>query len=242
MGKRTVYETLNDGRPGVIALFDPDRTSINKAEALARFVCKEGVKAILVGSSILVTPHFDEFVRAIKKGSSKPVILFPGGSHQVSKNADAIFFLSLLSGRNPEFLIGEQVKAVFLIKSYNLEVIPVGYILIESNNYTSVEYISNTKPIPRAKPEIAAAHALAGEFFGMRYIYLEAGSGGEKPVPPEMVKKVKENISIPLLVGGGIRTVKDARKIIGAGADFIVLGSIIERAPEGFKKIVRSIK
>lgn len=241
MTKTSVYGTLNNSKPGVIALFDPDRTRINDASKLARFVCEQGVRAILVGTSLLVSADFENFVSAVKKGSTKPVVLFPGGSHQVSKNADAIFFLSLLSGRNSEFLIGEQVKAVFLIKSYNLEVIPVGYILVESGNYTAVEYISDTKPIPRAKPEIASAHALAGEFFGMKYIYLEAGSGAEKPVPPAMVKKVKENIFIPLIVGGGIRTVKDAQKIIEAGADFIVLGSIIEKSPAKFKEIIRSV-
>jgi phosphoglycerol geranylgeranyltransferase len=145
-----------------------------------------------------------------------------------------------LSGRNPEFLIGEQVKAVFLIKEYQLEVIPVGYILIESSNYTAVEYISNTKPIPRAKPEIAMAHALTGEYFGMEYIYLEAGSGAHKSVPKEMIKKVKQTITIPLIVGGGISTKEAAQEIFEAGADYIVLGSIIEKSQKQFKGIMKS--
>lgn len=237
-----IYETLNKARPGVFALFDPDRMSLNNADRLARFVCKNGVNAILVGTSLLVSPNFDKFVGAVKEGSNKPVILFPGGSHQVSFHADAIFFLSLLSGRNPEYLIGEQVKSVFLIKEFKLEVIPVGYILIDSGNYTSVEYISNTRPIPSNKSEIAVAHALAGEFFGMKYIYLEAGSGGARPVSIEMVKKVKKAILPPLIVGGGIKTVKDARALIDAGTDFIVLGSIIEKSPNNFKKIMRNLR
>lgn len=241
MSKTTVYETLNKARPGVIVLFDPDRIAPERAGEVADFVSKEGVASILIGSSLLVTPHFDDFIKTVKKKTKKPVILFPGCAHQVSRHADAIFFLSLLSGRNSEFLIGEQVKAVFLIKEFHLEVIPVGYILIESGNYTAVEYMSNTRPIPRAKTEIAVAHALTGEYFGMKYIYLEAGSGAKHPVPATMVKEVKKAITVPLIVGGGIRTTADAKKIIEAGADFIVLGSIIEKSIEQFTKIMRSV-
>lgn len=242
MKSGSVLKTLNESKPGVMVLFDPDRTSIDKVAELTKTVCEQGVKGILIGTSLLISPKFDSFVAAVKKSADKPVILFPGGPHQVSSHADAVFFLSLLSGRNSEFLIGEQVKAVFLIKEYGLEVIPVGYILVESGNYTAVEYISNTKPIPRSKPEIAMAHALAGEYFGMKFIYLEAGSGADKPVPLEMVKKVKQTITIPLVVGGGIRTKKDAQEIIRAGADYIVLGSIIEKSKEQFKEIMRSIE
>ncbi|MCK4250767.1 geranylgeranylglyceryl/heptaprenylglyceryl phosphate synthase [candidate division WOR-3 bacterium] len=241
MKRESIYNSLNKSKPGVLALFDPDRIQIDNIKKLTEFVCEQGIAGILAGSSLLVSPHFDKFVATVKKSTDKPVILFPGGSHQVSAHADAIFFLSLLSGRNSEFLIGEQVKAVFLIKEYDLEVISVGYILVESGNYTAVEYMSNTKPIPRSKPEIAVAHALAGEYFGMKYIYLEAGSGADKPVPENMIKKIKKAISIPLIVGGGIRTEKHAQRIIEAGADFIVLGSIIEKSKEQFKKIMRSI-
>jgi putative glycerol-1-phosphate prenyltransferase len=225
----------------VIALFDPDRLPLTKAANLSKYVCNCGVRAILVGTSLLVSPHFDDFLNAVKKNASCPVILFPGGSQQISRFADAIFFLSLLSGRNPQFLVGEQVKAVFLIKHYGLEVIPVGYILIESGNCTAVEFISNTKPIPRSKPEIAVAHALAGQYLGMKYIYLEAGSGADRPVPEKTVKDVKKNTTIPLIVGGGIRTIKDAQQIVNAGADYVVLGSIIERSPETFKRITKSV-
>lgn len=242
MGKKSVYGVLNDSKPGILVLFDPDRIPRDNIEKLTKFVCEHGVSGFLVGSSLLVSPCFDTFVAAVKRSTNKPVIIFPGGSHQVCPSADAIFFLSLLSGRNPEFLIGEQVKAVFTIREYDLEVIPVGYILVESGNYTAVEYISGTKPIPRSKTEIAVAHALAGQYFGMKYIYLEAGSGAEKPVPVEMVKNVKEMISIPLIVGGGIRTVKAAQDIIKAGADYLVLGSIIERSKEQFKEIMRGIE
>ena len=242
MSEKGTYELLTKSAPGVIALLDPDRTPIKDAERIARFACDEGVKAILIGTSLLVSPYFDKFVKAVKKGSVLPVILFPGGSHQVAPDADAIFFLSLLSGRNPEFLINEQVKVVFVIKAYNLEVIPVGYLLIDSGNYTTVEYVSNTKPIPRNKPEICVAHALAGEFFGMKYIYLEAGSGAKYHVPAEIVANVRKNVNVPLIVGGGIRTVADTRKLFNAGADYIVLGSIIEKSPSNFKAIMRSVR
>lgn len=241
MKEKSVHAVLNKARPGVLALFDPDRIPVKSIGGLTRFVSEEGVAGILIGSSLLVSPHFDRFIAEVKKHTDKPVILFPGGSHQVSPHADAIFFLSLLSGRNSEFLIGEQVKAVFVIREYNLEVIPVGYILIESGNYTAVEYMSNTKPIPRTKPEIAVAHALAGEYFGMKYIYLEAGSGADMSVPREMVKDVKATLTIPLIVGGGLRTAKEAREIRDAGADYIVLGSILEKSKNRFREIMRSV-
>lgn len=241
MEKSSIYKSLNREKPGVLALFDPDRIPEEKIGSTTKFVCEQGVTGILVGTSLLKFPRFDKFVKLVKEDADKPVILFPGGSHQVSPDADALFFLSMLSSRNPELLVGEQVKAVFLIKEYNIEVIPVAYLLIESGNYTAVEYISNSKPIPRSKPEIAVAHAVAGEYFGMKYVYLEAGSGAEKPVPVEMVKQVKQAISLPLIVGGGIRTAQDAGEIMKAGADFIVLGSIIERSKEQFKEIMRSL-
>ena len=241
MSTPSVYDQLNQKQPGVLVLFDPDRMSKDAISSMASFVCEEGVIGILVGTSLLVSPEFDTFVNIVKKNANRPVIIFPGCSQQVCCHADAIFFLSLLSGRNSEYLIGEQVKAVYLIKEYGLQAIPVGYILIESGNYTAVEYISGTKPIPRSKPEIAVAHALAGQYFGMKYIYLEAGSGAAQPVPEEMVRAVKKHIDIPLIVGGGIQDKECARRIFDAGADIIVLGSIIERSPEQFKQIMRSI-
>lgn len=240
--KNQVLNHLLQSRPGVIALFDPDRITIPQIEKKARLACECGVEAILVGSSILITAGFEQFINAVKKCSDKPVILFPGGSQQLSPTADAIFFLSLISGRNPELIIGEHVRSVFLIREYGLEVIPVGYILIESGNYTSVEFMSNTKPLPRNKWEICAAHALAGQYLGMKLIYLEAGSGARQPVPADLVKKVRKTIDIPLIVGGGIKTPTDARRLIDAGADYIVLGSVIERSPGRFQQIARSIQ
>lgn len=241
MPKKNIWKQLTHCRPGIIALFDPDRIPREKILKTTRFISNCGVNTILIGSSLMKTEDFDGFVAKVRENATCPVILFPGAWHQVSKFADGIFFLSLLSGRNPEFLIGEHVKSVFLIKSYGLEVIPVGYLLISSNNFTAVEYISNTRPIPRNKPEIVVAHAIAGEYLGMKAIYLEAGSGAKEPVPIALVREVKKQISIPLIVGGGIRTKDDAMKIINAGADFIVLGSIIEKSPAKFKQIVQFV-
>ncbi len=242
MKKHAIYDQLNRKKPSILALIDPDRVPLRNACGIARYVVDQGVDGIMVGSSLLVSSKFESFVAQVKKGSAKPIILFPGCSHQIADRADAIFFLSLLSGRNSEFLIGEQVKAVFCIKEIGLEIIPVGYILVDSGSYTTVEYISNTRPIPRNKQEVAVAHALTGEYFGMKYIYLEAGSGARMPVPLDMIRKVKKEISIPVIVGGGIRNAKTAWAIVKAGADIIVLGSVIERSKSEFRKIMRSLR
>lgn len=237
-----VINALLKNRPGILALLDPDRTKLNQAGRIAKSLCDDGISGILVGTSFMITPFFDEFISQIKKNATKPVIIFPGGTSQVSPNADAIFFLSLLSGRNPEYLIGEQTRAAFLIKEYGLEVIPVGYLLIDSGSYTSVEFISQTRPIPSNKPELACAHALAGEYLGMKMIYLEAGSGGKAHVPVAMVKAVRKCVSVPLIVGGGIKSLKVARDIIKAGADYAVIGSIIEQGRSKTRQIIKGIR
>ncbi len=237
-----VLKYLLKNRPGILALLDPDRTKSAKTRTIVKSLCRDGISGILVGTSFMTTPYFDKFVARIKRAASKPVIIFPGGTSQVSAQADAIFFLSLLSGRNPEYLIGEQTRAAFLIKDYKLEAIPVGYLLIDSGSYTSVEFISQTRPLPRTKPEIACAHALAGQYLGMKMIYLEAGSGGIENVPLKMVQMVKKTISVPLIVGGGIRNPRLAQQIIKAGADYIVIGSIIEQNRLMTRKIIKTIR
>jgi putative glycerol-1-phosphate prenyltransferase len=157
-----------------------------------------------------------------------PVISFPGGASQVVPTADAILFLSLISGRNPELLIGEHVKAAPLIREYGVEAIPTGYMLIQSGTLTSVEFMSNTQPIPRNKVDIAIAHALAAEYLGMKLIYLETGSGAGASVPDEMVQAVVNYVSTPVIVGGGIRDPEEARAKVAAGASFVVTGSVVE--------------
>jgi putative glycerol-1-phosphate prenyltransferase len=174
------------------------------------------------------TDDFEHHLRAIKQNTSVPVIIFPGSIMQVSSVADAILFLILISGRNPEHLIGSQVVAAPIIKRSGLEAISTGYMLIEAGNMTSAEFMSNTKPIPRDKPDIAVAHALAAEIIGMKFVYLDAGSGANASVPEEMIRSVAGKCSLPVIVGGGIRTPEDARKKIEAGAAFIVTGTVTE--------------
>ncbi|HID32696.1 MAG TPA: geranylgeranylglyceryl/heptaprenylglyceryl phosphate synthase [bacterium (Candidatus Stahlbacteria)] len=233
-----LYDSLLKERPGIFGLLDPDR----RPELHRIKGALDSLTGILVGTSYLKFSGSDDFIKEIKSITKAPVIIFPGGVDQVSGDADGILFLSLLSGRNPRYLIGDQVRAVFKIKDAGIEVIPTGYLLIEGGNYTSVEYMSNTRPIPRDKMEIAQAHALAAEYLGMKFVYLEAGSGAKMPVPVEMVRAVKEIISIPLIVGGGIRTEADIRSRFEAGCDFVVMGTIIEDDPQGFVDLVSSIK
>ncbi len=232
----TVYQKLLDIKAkkgcGFLVLIDPDRKS---PQQLAKYVqkCeKAGVDAFLFGSSLMIANHFEKSLKAVKKATSKPVIIFPGSSSMVSEYADAILFLSLISGRNPNLLIGEHVKSAPMIKLMKLEPIPTAYMLIESGVLTSVSYMSNTLPIPRDKPDIACAHALAGQYLGMKLVYLEAGSGADKPVPLEMVQQVSRYVDIPVIVGGGIKEADYAAKVARAGASFIIVGNALEDTPD----------
>ena len=213
---------------GYLVLIDPDKQELKEAIELAQDCAKADVDALLVGGSLLFSHLFDELIKGIKDQCDLPVIIFPGSTKQISPYADAILFLSLISGRNPNSLIGEQVVAAPIIKSMGLEAISCGYMFIESGNVTSAQFISDTRPIPRQKPEIAMAHALAAEYLGMRMIYLEAGSGAKHSVPVELIEAVKDNISIPIIVGGGIRTPDEANKKVNAGARFVVTGNVLE--------------
>ena len=213
---------------GYLALLEPDKLS--GAPFIDMAVCCEanGVDALLIGSSLMLTVDLDEAVSQVKAHVDIPIILFPGALHHISRHADAILFLSLISGRNPQYLIGEQVHAAPIIQAYDLEPIATGYILIGSDSITSAEFMSNTRPIPRDKSTIAVAHALAAEYLGMHMIYLDAGSGARPSVPETMVEFVSDNVSIPIIVGGGIRSPQIAREKVQAGADFVVTGTILE--------------
>lgn len=206
-------------------LVDPDKITIESIPELLSKLESADVDAILVGGSLIFDSDFQNFIKTIKTFSKLPVIIFPGGVEQVSPYADAILFLSIISSRNPENLIGKQVIAAPLIHRINLEPISTGYILVESGKVTTAEFLSNSKPIPRHKPELAAAHALAAEYLGMKLVYLEAGSGAELSVPEEMIFAVSRTCSIPVIVGGGIRTPELARKKVEAGAKIIVVGN-----------------
>ena len=221
-------EVLENRKAGYLVLIDPDKCEVDRCAKLALEVERSGADAILLGGSLL-TIDLHPIAAALKTETELPIILFPGDSMHLTSHADAILFMSLISGRNPNYLIGEQVKAAPWIQRYALEPIPTGYMLIDGGNRTAVEFMSGTVPIPRNKPDIAGPHALAAQYLGMQMVYLEAGSGAQLPVPNEMISTVKSQIDIPLIVGGGIRDPKTAAEKVSAGADFIVTGNIIEK-------------
>ena len=214
-------------RAGYFVLVDPDQHTVSSCARLGELAEESGVDAILLGGSFL-TVDLDPIAKSLKKATSLPIILFPGSALQLSQNADAILYLSLISGRNPHYLIGEQVKAAPLIRDIGLDTIPTGYMLIESGTSTSVSFMSGSAPIPRDKLDIAWAHALAAQFLGKKLVYLESGSGAKNSIPNELVKAVNSYIDIPIIVGGGIRSPESAYEKVQAGASFIVTGTVIE--------------
>ncbi len=223
-----LLNTARSKGAGFLTLIDPNEHQKSQLIACAENAQSAGADAILVGGSMVLSNRMEELIREIKQRLTIPVIIFPGGAGQVCKYADAILFTSLVSGRNPEFLIGEQVKGAPLVKEYGLEAIPTAYLLIESGTRTSVEYISHTHPIPRNKPELAKVHALAAEYMGMKLIYLEAGSGAIHSVPEEMIRATAGYASMPIICGGGIRNPEDAARKVEAGASFVVVGNRFE--------------
>jgi len=236
------YEQLKDrSRKRIALLIDPDAYDNESLEKLIGLVNLYPPDLLLVGGSLLFNP-IDITITALKLGTSLPVFIFPGNAFQLSDRADGILFLSLISGRNPEFLIGNHVLAAPHLSRSGIEVIPTGYMLIENGQSTSVEYMSHTTPIPGNKPDIAVATAMAGEMLGLKSLYLEAGSGAAHPVPPEMISAIRKRISLPLIVGGGIRTTETAAELYHAGADMIVVGNVLEKDPgliEAFTSIKR---
>ena len=211
-------------------LVDPDKYNDRSLDQLIRHINQDPPDLLLVGGSILFKP-IEITITALKLGTKLPVFIFPGNAIQLSDRADGILFLSLISGRNAEFLIGNHVLAAPHLNRTGIEVIPTGYMLIENGHSTSVEYMSNTRPIPANKPEIAVATAMAGEMLGMKIIYLEAGSGAARPVGLDMIRAIRKHISLPLIVGGGISSIESARNVYDAGADLIVVGTVVENQP-----------
>lgn len=222
-------------------LVDPEKYTISQTEKIGVRAQSVGVDIILLGGSLLRN-KIDEAANAIKSTCSLPLVLFPGNSLQFCPIADAILLLSLISGRNAEFLIGNHVQVAMQIKASQIEVIPTGYMLIDGGVSTSVQYMSNTNPIPANKTEIAIATAIAGQQLGLKTIYLEAGSGAINPVSFNTIEQVRASVNLPIIVGGGLRTPSQVRNAKMAGASMVVVGNIIEDNPNLLEEMVRAVK
>ena len=226
MEKYLLNEIREDGAIH-FALLDPEEFSPESAAKTAREVESCGTAAVMVGGSTIVsTSHLDAVVKAVKKAVKIPVILFPNNVTGISRYADAIWFMSLLNSSDPYFITGAQVLGAPIVRKFGLETIPLGYVTVGEGGAVSV--VGRACPIPYDKPGLAVAHALAAQYFGMHFFYLEGGSGAKQPVPDDMIRMVKSTINIPLIVGGGVRTGEQARSVVGAGADAVVTGTITE--------------
>lgn len=219
------------GEKRLAILFDPDKLRLQKMERALDLAIECGIDYFFIGGSLVVNSMLDPLLSELRQRCKIPLLLFPGSSFQLSYQADAILFLSLISGRNPELLIGQHVVAAPYLKMSPLEIISTGYMLVDGGVQTSVQYMSNTYPIPADKHDIAVCTAMAGEMLGLKSIYLEAGSGALHPVSESMIEAVSGTLSIPLIVGGGIRTPEKAAANFRAGADVVVVGNAIENDP-----------
>ncbi len=213
---------------GFLVLIDPDKLPQERLPAFAARCAEAEADAFFVGGSLMHATELDGYVRALRAATELPVVGFPGTLHQISGALSAVLYLSVVSGRNPEHLIGQHVHAAPLIRRLGLEPIPTAYMLVESGRLTTAQYMSGSAPLPRAKPDIAAATALAAEMMGMRLLFTDAGSGAEQPVPEEMIGAITETCRIPLVVGGGLKTPEAVAQKVAAGAQFIVVGNAIE--------------
>jgi putative glycerol-1-phosphate prenyltransferase len=223
-------------------LIDPDTaTNPELLISTVQNTCMGGADLIFVGGSLLTTDLFHECIDQVRTLADRPVVLFPGDPAQISDKADAMLFLSLISGRNPEYLIGHQISAAPKLMNMDLETIPTGYMLIDGGRVTTAHYVSQTDPIPHDNAEIAAATAQAGELLGMKLIYMDTGSGAKVPVHPTMIEKVKQAISLPLIVGGGIRTPEQAVAVCNAGADVVVIGTAFEEDPDAIFALTQAV-
>ena len=222
-----------EGRKSFAVLIDPDKVADSRSLIKLLNMSQENkVDYFFLGGSLITTNNISQILTIIKDNSNIPVVLFPGSNMQIDSGADAILFLSLISGRNAELLIGQHVVAAPILKKLTMEILPTGYILVNAGSQTTVSYMSNTQPIPYDKPSVAACTAMAGEMLGLRLIYLDAGSGAKMPVSAKMIAMVRKSVSTPLIVGGGINSGEKAERILSAGADMIVIGNGIEEKTE----------
>lgn len=223
-------------------LVDPDKPNNKQLEAISLLSSEAGVDYFFVGGSLLSKNSLDNCIKILKSNSSIPVVIFPGNNLQISSLADAILFLSLISGRNPDLLIGNHVIAAPYIKESKLEVIPTAYMLIDSGKPTSALYMSNTMPIPADKSDIAACTAMAGEMLGLKLIYMDAGSGAKNPISADMIERVRANTSSPIICGGGINSPEKAIEDCKSGADIVVVGNGIEKSAQLIKEVAAAVK
>ena len=234
---QNILSAKQEGKKLLAVLIDPEKIELENISSFFEKVHQSITTHIFVGGSTDIDNQTENVVAAIKRTTNLPVILFPGDVSQISKKADGILFLSLLSGRNPEYLIEQQVKAAPILKNSNLEILPTGYILIDGEKDTATQRVSNTKPIAQENSELILNTALAGQFSGKKLIYLEAGSGATKVVCQEIIKEVSDNLSIPLIVGGGIRSKKQLKNAFNAGADLVVIGTAFENDETFFEDL-----
>ena len=243
--KMNVYQSLlekkKNGRKAFAVLIDPDKVTASSLSSLVQSANQSKVDYLLVGGSLVVSDHLDDCIEQIKKETTIPVILFPGSPSQLSRHADALLYLSLISGRNPELLIGQHVISAPFVKKSGLEIISTGYMVIDGGAPTTVSYISGAAPIPADKAEIALCTAMAGEMLGKKLIYMDAGSGAKKPITEEMISLVAQHIEVPLVIGGGIRDAEKAYRNCKAGADVIVVGNAIEKDPSLLEEMAAAI-
>jgi phosphoglycerol geranylgeranyltransferase len=243
--KHKIYDTISKGKVSAqkafAVLIDPDKLDDAALLKTINLAMEAHVDYFFVGGSLVVTDTLDKVVSTIKEKSTIPVVLFPGSPDQITPKADALLYLSLISGRNPELLIGQHVISAPFVKQSGLEIIPVGYMLVDGGTPTTVSYISNTNPIPANKNDIASCTAMAGEMLGLRLIYMDAGSGAQRAIPTAMIHQVAKYINIPLIIGGGITTAEKAKENCLAGADIIVVGNAVEKDPALIKEIAAAI-
>jgi phosphoglycerol geranylgeranyltransferase len=234
-GRNQIYTDLSKarqlGRKKLAVLIDPDKMRLGKLDQIIDLSVRCRVDYFFIGGSLIVNNQLDQCLLKIRQQCHIPMILFPGNSYQLSHKADAILFLSLVSGRNPDLLIGQHVIAAPYLKLSALEVLPTGYMLIDGGVDTTVLYMSNTAPIPAGKSDIAVCTAMAAEMLGLKIIFMDAGSGASRPVPAEMIAAVRGAVSIPIMVGGGIRSSDKVEENLKAGADVIVMGNAFEHDP-----------
>jgi putative glycerol-1-phosphate prenyltransferase len=224
------------GIKSLAVLVDPDHSSLKNFEHTIELANECKVDYFFIGGSLLIQDRMDECIKFIRETSNIPIVLFPGNNYQIHANADAILLLSLISGRNPDYLIGKHVESSMRLFASKLEIISTAYLLIDGQNSNTAAYISQTLPIPANKPEIALATAMAGQLLNMQMIYLDAGSGAKNPVPQNMIEKLQAYIKVPIIVGGGLRDTDSVHQSLQAGADLVVIGNALEENPKWIKR------